>query len=471
MWAAPGTSQADGSSRRDADTHPEENDEATSGTGRGDVDRAVQDALGRLTVLLNANDALASTLDVEAGLRRLCRTLVPGLADWCVVDLVDDRGQIRRRVVEHREPDLFPPGLFEATLPPVGDASPAALARALRGAGPLLVEDFPGPEHAVDPLHAVELALFAHLGADTAILAPLRSRRQVLGVLTLVRSGDTAPLTKDDLPLVEDLAHRVALAVDNAHLHTEVQRIAERLQRSLLPELPADGVLELAARYQPAAEPAEVGGDWYDAFVLPEGATALIIGDVAGHDLRAAVTMGQVRNMLRGVACDRKEPPGKILARLDAAHHILYKGETLTCIYGLLEKPAPDEPWKFQYAVAGHPPPLLVAEDGDTRLLTDGRSMLLGFDPKRIRPDADEVLPPRSTLVLYTDGLIERRGEDLDRGLARLRQHAAALAREPLEFFCDELISGLAASSVDDVALIAVRVPSPGEGPAAATAE
>ena len=435
------------------------------------MEQAVQGALGRLTVLLNANDALASTMDVETGLRRMCRTLVPGLADWCAVDLVDDHGRLDRRVVEHRDPDLLPPGLFEARLPSIPDTSPAPLVRTLRGAGPLLVEDFPEPEHAVDPLHAVELELFAHLGAHTAVLAPLRSRRQVLGALTLVRSGDTAPFTKDDLPLVEDLAHRVALAVDNGRLHAEVQHIAERLQRSLLPDLPATGALEIAARYQPAVEPAEVGGDWYDAFVLPEGATAVIIGDVAGHDLRAAVTMSQVRNMLRGVACDRKEPPGKILARLDAAHHILYRGDILSCVYGLLEKEAPHEPWKFNYAVAGHPPPLLVTGEGDTRFLTGGRSMLLGLDPTRIRPEATEVLPPNCTLVLYTDGLIERRGEDLDRGLARLRQHASALSTEPVEFFCDELLAGLATASVDDVAIIAVRIPSPGEGPATATAE
>jgi hypothetical protein len=422
-------------------------------------------------VLLNANDALASTMDLETGLRRLCRTLVPGLADWCTVDLVDSEGSLHRRVVEHRDPDLLPAGLFEAGLPPIPEASPAPLARALRGAGPLLVEDFPEPEHAADPLHAVELELFAHLGAHSAVLAPLRSRRQVLGALTLVRSGDTAPLTEDDLPLLEDLAHRVALAVDNGRLHAEVQHIAERLQRSLLLELPAVGTLGIAARYQPAVEPAEVGGDWYDAFVLPEGATALIIGDVAGHDLRAAVTMSQVRNMLRGVACDRKEPPGKILARLDAAHHILYRGDILSCIYGLLEKETPREPWMFHYAVAGHPPPLLVTSEGDTRFLNGGRSMLLGLDPTCIRPEATEVLPPNSTLVLYTDGLIERRGEDLDRGLARLRQHAAALSRESLEFFCDELLAGLATASADDVALIAVRIPPPGEGPATATAE
>ena len=358
----------------------------------------MQGALDRLTLLLNASDALASATDVETGLRRLCRSLVPSLADWCAVDLVQgSTDRIYRQIVEHRIADVPVPGMFEAELPPVSEASPALLARALRSPGPMLVHGLPTPGPAADPLHALEVDLLAHLRADTAILAPLRSRRQVMGALTLVRGAGTVPLTQADLPLVEDLAHRVALAIDNARLHAEVQRIAEHLQRSLLPELPSGPALELAARYQPAAEPAEVGGDWYDAFVLPGGATAMIIGDVAGHDLHAAVTMSQIRNMLRGIACDRKEPPGKIVARLDAAHSMLYAGHTVSCVYGLLEKPAADGPWMLHYAAAGHPPPLLVTPEGDTRFLTGGRSMLLGIDPRRVRPDTTEPLPPRST--------------------------------------------------------------------------
>lgn len=307
--------------------------------------------------------------------------------------------------------------------------------------------------------------------ADTAVIAPLRARRQVLGVITLVRTTSEARLDEDVFSLVEDLAHRVALAVDNSRLHFEAQHTAERLQRSLLPDLPAEGPVELAARYQSAVATAQVGGDWYDAFLLPEGATALIIGDVAGHDLRSAVTMSQMRNMLRGIACDRKEPPGKILARLDAATHILYPHQTLTCIYALVEKPSPDELWQLHYAVAGHPAPLLVTWEGETRFLDGGRSMMLGVDPDEHRPADTEVLPPNSTVLLYTDGLVERRDEMLDRGMARLRQQAAALAREPLETFCDELLNGLAAAGTDDVALIAVRIAAPAAGPATATAE
>ncbi|TQK50927.1 serine phosphatase RsbU (regulator of sigma subunit) [Streptomyces sp. SLBN-118] len=446
---------------------PHSHDERTEAVH--DVDRAVQHALDRLTLLTNASEALASTLDIDEGLRRLCRTVVPGLADWCAVDLLDERGRLCRQVVEHREPDLLSPGLYEGELPPA-EKSAASVARALRGAGPLLVTTFTAPAGAADPLHARELELFDHLGADTVVIAPLRARRQVLGALTLARTEATGGLGEDSLPLAEDLAHRVALAVENARLHGEVQHTGERIQRSLLPDLPIDGPLELAARYQPALATNQVGGDWYDSFVLPGGAMTLIIGDVAGHDLQATVAMSHMRNMLRGIAADRKEPPGKILGRLDAAIGILYPHRTLTCIYALVEKPAEAQPWKLQYAAAGHPTPLLITAEGDTRFLTEGRSMLLGVEPTQRRSDATEVLPWNSTVLFYTDGLIERRAEDLDRGGARLRQHAAALAQEPLESFCDELLSGLAEASNDDVALIAVRIPPRHESPESATA-
>ncbi|MFG2794644.1 PP2C family protein-serine/threonine phosphatase [Streptomyces sp. NPDC048419] len=331
----------------------------------------------------------------------------------------------------------------------------------LAGAGPLLLTaaDLPTTGQTTDPLYARQLELFTQLGTDTAIVAPLRARRQVLGALTVGRGTGRAPLTSPDLAMVDDLAHRMALGVDNARLYRQTQRIAERLQRSLLPVLPETGLLQLSARYAPAAATAEVGGDWYDSFPLPTGHTTMIIGDVSGHDLRAAVTMSQLRNMLRGIGCDRQEPPGHILRRLDLAHHTLYPRVTATCLYGLLGEDTTGT-WTLQFSSAGHPPPLLITHAGDTRYLTGGHGLLLGLDPDQARPHATEVLPAGSTVLLYTDGLIERRGEGLDTGMTRLRQHAAALARESLDTFCDELLTGLAADHADDVALLAARLPT-----------
>jgi serine phosphatase RsbU (regulator of sigma subunit) len=425
-----------------------------------DVDVALQQALDRLTLLNDIADALSSTLDAVEGLRRVCRIVVPRLADWVMADLLDEEGRLERICLTHHDPAVV---LADPTgaLPEVPAVATGPLSRVLLGAGPLLLsaEDVPTADQASDPLHAVNLELFARLGGDNLIVAPLRARRRVLGAFTIVRHTGRPALREADLALVEDLTHRIALALDNARLHRETQRIAERLQRSLLPELPDIPGLEITARYAPAATGADVGGDWYDSFLLPRGDTTLIIGDVTGHDLRAAVTMSQLRNMLRGIACDRQEPPAKILHRFDMAVSTLYEHTTATCIYALLKGPS-GGPWQLHWATAGHPPPLLITDQGDTHYLEDAHGLLLGVRPAEGRVDAQHPLQPGSTILLYTDGLLERRGENLDDGLTRLRQHAAALHSRPLDALCDELLTGLAADSTDDVALLALRLPT-----------
>ncbi|MER6076127.1 GAF domain-containing SpoIIE family protein phosphatase [Streptomyces sp. NPDC001817] len=425
--------------------------------GGSDVDAVLRVALQRLALLAEATGALSSTLDGVVALRRLCQVVLPQLGDWCSIDLLDEHGRPERVVVAHwhRRPTAH----LEGPLPPVPEGSSDPLARVLRGAGPLLVD--PVVMAAADDssaLHTVQLALFSWLGARSAVIAPLRARRQVLGALTLARTTEAFALAESDLDLVEDLTHRTAQAVDNGHLYASVRNIAGHLQRALLPALPDLAPLKAVARYMPARTAAEVGGDWYDCFPLPDGETALIIGDVTGHDLPAAITMGQMRNMLRALACDRLEPPGDTLRRLDTITHTLYGGHTATCIYARLEG-SPHHDWRLHFANAGHPPPLLVTPDGGTRYLTTGHSILLGIEPATHRPSSTHTLPAASTLLLYTDGLIERPGEDLDHGLARLRQHAAALAREPLAAFCDELLTGCARDRNDDIALLAVHLP------------
>ncbi|MFD3548782.1 PP2C family protein-serine/threonine phosphatase [Streptomyces sp. NPDC058655] len=424
-----------------------------------EVDDVVQQALDRLTLLAEAATALSSTLDPQRALERVCHVMVARLADWCAVDVVEEGGGGRRRAcVVQRGPATA------AVHPPAPAGGAAALDRVLAGAGPLLLlgeQTAPaGPRPPADTAGTLQPEPAAGPDAHSAIIAPLRSRRQVFGALTLARTGGRPPLTADDLPLAEDLAHRIALSLDNARLHRQTQHIAERLQRSLLPDLPTTGPLHIAGRYVPAATTAEVGGDWYDSFTLPSGATALIIGDVTGHDLRAAIGMSQLRNMLRGIGCDRQEPPHRILQRLDLAHHTLNPDATATCIYGILEQDTLGS-WTLDHSSAGHPPPLLITREGDTRYLDGGRGLLLGVEPAWPRTDASARLPAHATVLLYTDGLIERRREPLDTGLTRLRQHAAALSREPLEAFCDAIIAGLSSDHADDVAILAVRVPVP----------
>ncbi|MFF1519500.1 PP2C family protein-serine/threonine phosphatase [Streptomyces sp. NPDC058305] len=424
------------------------------------VDAALQAALDRLTLLNQSALALSGTLDAVEGLTRVSRVLVPALADWCAADLVDANGRVERVCVTHGETAMTLTGMT-GFLPPVPEAASGPLSRVLRGAGPQLlsVDQLRTAAQAPDPLHAASLELVARLGGESMIVAPLRARRRVLGALTLVRKSGRPAMDEEDMALVEGLAHRVALAVDNARLLAETQDIAERLQRSLLPDLPQIDGLRIATRYAPAAATAEVGGDWYDSFLLPQGDITLIIGDVTGHDLHAAVAMSQLRNMLRGIACDRQEPPEQILRRLDIAVDALYPHRTATCVYALLKR---DEggPHQLAWASAGHPPPLLITADGDTRYLNDAEGMMLGVEPHAKRTSASTPLPTGSTILLYTDGLIERRGESLDHSMTRLRQHAAALISEDLDVMCDELLTGLAAHSTDDIALLALRLPA-----------
>ncbi|MCO5995904.1 SpoIIE family protein phosphatase [Actinoallomurus rhizosphaericola] len=413
-------------------------------------------ALERLSLLADAGSALSSTLDLEEGLNRACNVLTRRLADWCAVDLLEEHGHVERTSIVHRDPRALTSGVYLGRLPPVSEASHGPLARVLRGAGPLLLTEIPSPGRAPSPLDARQLDLFTRLGASSAIIAPLRARREVLGALTLVRTDAGRPFTEQDLPLVSDLVRGIALGVDSARLYQKTRHTAERLQRSLLPHLPHIEHLQLAARYAPSSTTAQVGGDWYDAFVLPSGDTVLVIGDVTGHDLQAAVAMSALRNMLRGIALDRQQPPGDVLRRLDLASHVLYRQATATCLYGLVKGPK-NGPWQLHHASAGHLPPLLTTAEGDTRYLEEGAGLLIGMDPDLPRPTACDPLPAHSTLLLFTDGLIERRGESLDDSLSRLRQHTAALARAPLDVFCDELLIGLGAHSADDIALLAVR--------------
>ncbi|UNZ20854.1 SpoIIE family protein phosphatase [Streptomyces sp. 891-h] len=415
-------------------------------------------ALERLSLLTDTRSALSGSPDLTEGLQHVCRVLTRRLADWCVLDLLDERGHVDRVSVAHREPWRMTPDVREGRLPPVSEAARGPLARVLRGAGPLLLTEIPAVNQA-HPLDARHLELFEQLGGTSAVVAPLRVRREVLGALTVARGEGRRPFTEKDLPLVDDLVRNLALGVDNVRLYQETRDIAERLQHSLLPVLPESEHLQVAARYASSSTTAQVGGDWYDCFLVPGGETALVIGDVAGHDLEAAVAMSQLRSMLRGIAVDRREPPEVVLRRLDLANHSLYREATATCVYALVKGPE-QGPWELRHSSAGHPPPLLTTEDGDTRYLDEGAGLLLGMDPQLPRRGARTPLPARSTVLLYTDGLVERRGASLDKGLALLRRHTAELAREPLDVFCDELLIGLGADSDDDIAILAVR-PTP----------
>ncbi|MZF88204.1 SpoIIE family protein phosphatase [Streptomyces sp. SID5643] len=416
--------------------------------------------LHRLALLAETTAQLTSTLDVDEALRRLIALVLPRLADWLVVDLITERDEVWRTVVVHSEGDtLTHHEDLQGPMPPIPEESPMPLSRALRGvasnlAGPQTYQGPPDSGIAVE-----QRRLFDATGMHSAAIAPIRSTRAVLGALTLGREENPAPFTPVDLPLIEDIARRAGLALDNARLYQRQRKVAETMQNHLLPQMPGVSGLQMTARYLPAPDASQVGGDWYDAFPLSDASTALAIGDVVGHDLEAAAGMAQVRNMLRAYAWSQHEPPSRIVERLDEAIQHITDVTMATTIFARVE-PAEDGHWQLSWTNAGHPPPLLISHDGLADYLTEGHGILLGTQTGTRRPDATAQLPPGSTLVLYTDGLVEAPRRTLDEGLERLRQHAAALAHRPLASFTDQLLRRVRPSgNDDDVALLAVRVP------------
>lgn len=301
---------------------------------------------------------------------------------------------------------------------------------------------------------------------------PLTVQDQTLGALA-VGWAQEHPFTADGLALLDGLAAQCAQTLQRIRATREQRessltavRMSETLQRSLLTQPPTPDSLRIAVRYQPAVEQAQVGGDWYDAFVNATGSTVLVIGDVAGHDRNAAAAMGQTRNVLRGIAYDSSDRPASLLARLDAALRGLQLDGLATAVLARVEQDTTDARHGrrlLRWSNAGHPPPLLRDPDGGVRILDDGHDLLLGVDPATPRGDHVARLLPGSTLLLYTDGLVERRDADIDDGIARLIEVFTAEQGSDPETLCDVVLAALGHDgNDDDIALLVLHVDEQG---------
>ena len=293
------------------------------------------------------------------------------------------------------------------------------------------------------------------------------------------RDGTPVPVELIAVPTVEDgavtgvvvsfrdLTDRLAARRQAAELRRVTERAAEqralsdRLQQALLTPPPEPDHLQVAVRYRPAAHGAQVGGDWYDAFLQPDGATMLVIGDVVGHDSDAAAAMGQLRGLLRALAYDNDEPLSATLSRTEHAARGLAVSTMATVVLARVER-HPDVPVAgtrvLRWSNAGHLPPVLLAPDGSTTLLETRPELMLGIDPDAPRTDHTAELGDGDTLLLVTDGLVERRDADLDHGLAMVREVLRDLGEMSLEELCDTLLDRmLPVDGADDVAIVAVR--------------
>jgi len=274
-------------------------------------------------------------------------------------------------------------------------------------------------------------------------------------VLLLGRSD--RPFSADELALATAVALHAGLVLEAGRLLRAQRDMSAALQKSLLPALPrVDGLL-LSARYHPAVQGLEVGGDWYDAFVLPDGALALVVGDATGHDLAAAASMAQLRSALRALAVDRQEAPAQVLGRLDRVGGALDEDASGTCLYARLEQPVPGAGpgRRLRWSSAGHLPPLLLRA-GRAELLETPADLMLGVDPAGERLDHERELLPGDLLLLYTDGLVEERRRSLDAQLALLRAVVEGAADQHPERLADLLLAALPGD--DDAAVLLVRV-------------
>ena len=431
------------------------------------VRRAVQSELERAArlarLVADVTSGLSDTLDAEEAVARLAPLLVPELADFCLVTLVGDDGGLRDVGWVHADPALQGATERYAALRIDALRPSSFVAASLRTGQPTVVRSDVTPRIAdvLEPGEARDLLV--RLAPSSMAVLPMQARGRTVGLISLFNGPGRKPHDDTAVATARDVAARAALALDNARLFAQQRELAEELQRSLLTPPPEPDHVEVVVRYAAAARAAQVGGDWYDAFLQPDGATMLVIGDVVGHDTAAAAAMGQVRGLLRGIAFTTEQGPADVLTRLDAAIEGLQVGTTASAVVARLEQTPEqreDALTELRWSNAGHPPPMALSPGGEVLALAGVEAdLLLGIDPASPRVESTVTLERGSTVLLYTDGLVERRGQSLDEGLERLRDALAELGGLPLEQLCDELLRRLLpATRDDDVAMVAVRL-------------
>ncbi|MFI9152406.1 SpoIIE family protein phosphatase [Streptomyces sp. NPDC053367] len=428
--------------------------------GRADVAR------GRLQLLYEASTRIGTTLDMKRTAEELTEVAVPRFADFATVELVEPvllgdepTGASRemRRIAAAGIRDDAPLHSVGTLMRYVPD-NPVTIALTTRRAVLVPQLTLAGGWRAQDPERTGEVIDY---GIHSMISVPLQARGEVLGVVEFWRSQQK-PFEPDDLSPAEELATRAAVCIDNARRYTREHTTAVTLQRSLLPgALPELSALEVGHRYLPAK--AGVGGDWYDVIPLPGARVALVVGDVVGHGLHAAATMGRLRTAVHNFAA-LDLPPDELLLQLDDLvtridQDAEAQGNTeavtgATCLYAVYDPVS----GRCVLARAGHPGPALVSPEGSVTFPDIPVAPPLGVGGGLPVETAELLLPAGSRLVLYTDGLVEARGRDIDVGLGMLKEALARTDGATLDETCGAVLDAmLAAGSHDDVALLIAR--------------
>ena len=415
---------------------------------------------GQVALLSRVSETLLGAHDPDEALHAMGTELVGSFARWVSFQAYDSRGGTARVLVEHRDRTRADDVAMAMRVLPTEVSEQTPSRRIARGEGPILVAEITDEMLVANTPAPETQAMMRRLGAASAVIVPLVGSRGVLGSLAAFRGPDDPPYAQTELAVATEVGRRTGAALEVLEANRRQRVMAEELQRSMLTEPPVLAGAEIEARYVPAADEAQVGGDWYDSFVRRDGSLLLTVGDVVGHDFQAAAVMGQLRGVLRGIGYGSDDGPADVLQMLDAATEALYPGVTATALVATLVRR--DGRHVLRWSSAGHPPPVLVRADGTTEVGDlDGTDLLLGVLPGGVRREHELELSDGDTALFFSDGLIERRGQDLDVGYARLVESAGALGHLHLAVLCDQvLLRQMTEDQEDDICLIGLRVTS-----------
>ncbi|MER6074492.1 GAF domain-containing SpoIIE family protein phosphatase [Streptomyces sp. NPDC001817] len=409
--------------------------------------RALLSTMDRLQGLLDAVVAISREVELPAVLHRIVTTAMELVgARYGALGVLDRSGRQLEQFISAGLSEQEREALAAAGLP----RGRGVLGHLISNPAPLRVDSIQGhPASAGFPA--------GHPYMRTLLGVAITVRGEIYGDLYLAERSDGQPFDENDENIVVALASAAGIAIENARLFERIREGAEQFQRLLLPTLPDLRPFTAAAIYRPAAEPSQLGGDWYDAIPLPDDVVAVVIGDVAGHDLQAAAAMAATRNMLRALVFDQSSPPGAVLTQLDRTLESVANHRVTTTALARFE---PDGPgWRLRWSTAGHVPPLLMTRERRVVSLFAEPGLPLGVDTGQPRPDHSRFLPPEATVIFFTDGLVEHPAHPIDESLRELACLAAVHAALPLPDFVQALADHHPSDGHDDMAILALRTP------------
>ncbi|MEU6218259.1 GAF domain-containing SpoIIE family protein phosphatase [Streptomyces sp. NPDC047022] len=409
--------------------------------------RALAAAKDRIQSLLDAVVAITRELELPSVLHRIVTTAMElAGARFGALGVLDKSGEHLEQFIAVGLSEQEREALAQVPFP----RGLGVLGHLIRHPEPLRVDDIPAHPASVGfpPGHP---RLRTLLGVAVSV------RDRTYGNLYLSERHDGQPFDVHDENIVVALASAAGIAIENVRLLEQVRAGSEQFQRRLLPTLPDMRPFDAAAIYQPAAAPHHLGGDWYDAILLPDGAVAVVIGDVVGHDLHAAAAMASTRNMLRALLFTLRTPPSAVLAQLDRTLQAITDSPVTTTTLARIEPVG--HAWRLHWSTAGHVPPLLITPDRRAEYLSAEPGLPLNVNSEQNRPDHTHPLPRDATVVFFTDGLIEHPGHPIDESLSQLAELATTHAALPLQDFVQALADHHPSDGHDDMAILALRTP------------